>query len=149
LHVKHHSSTPGDRSRSRGAYLLEALIALIVFSFAMLGLLALLAGAIDASGRAKWRSEGFAIAAGAVARIATEDPASLVERYDASRDGAGYKLLLAQASGLPGVSDAANAPSVGVDDAVDSRRVRVTVRWQLPGEASAHEASISAALPHR
>ncbi|HEX6796006.1 MAG TPA: hypothetical protein VF304_19375 [Casimicrobiaceae bacterium] len=134
--------------RLLGAYLLEALIALVVFSLGMLGLLGLLAGALHASGGARWRSEGFDIAAATLARIATEDPASLVARYDPAADGAGYRALLAQALRLPGVSAGANAPSVSVDDATESRRIRVTVHWQLPGEAVTHEASISAALPH-
>jgi type IV pilus assembly protein PilV len=146
--MKCRSSPKLPPNKSRGAYLLEALVALIVFSLGMLGLLGLLAGAVHASGSAKWRSEGFDIAAGTVARIATEDPASVVERYDASRDGPGYRALLEQAMQLPGVSATVNAPTVSVDDALDGRRIRVTVHWQLPGDAAVHEASISAALPH-
>lgn len=129
-------------------YLLEALVALIVFSVGMLGLLGLLASAIRSSGSAKWRSEGFDIAAATLARIATEDPAFVVDRYDANAGGPGYRALLAQAMQLPGVSALTNPPSVTVDDASESRRIRVTVRWQLPGESAAHKASISAALPH-
>lgn len=143
------ASFPAHRRALQGAYLLEALIALVVFSLGMLGLLGLLAGALHASGGARWRSEGFDIAAATLARIATEDPASLAARYDAAADGAGYRALLAQAIQLPGVSVDVNAPTVSVDYATESRRIRVTVHWQLPGEAIAHEASISAALPHR
>lgn len=143
------ASFPAHRRALQGAYLLEALIALVVFSLGMLGLLGLLAGALHASGGARWRSEGFDIAAATLARIATEDPGSLAARYDAAADGAGYRALLAQAIQLPGVSADLNAPTVSVDDATESRRIRVTVHWQLPGEATAHEASISAALPHR
>ena len=143
------ASHPVPRGKLQGAYLLEALIALVVFSLGLLGLLGLLAGALHASGGARWRGEGFAIAAGTLARIATEDPGSLVARYDAATDGAGYRALLAQALRLPGVSADVNAPSVGVDDTTGSRRIRVTVHWQLPGETATHEVSISAALPHR
>lgn len=146
--MKRSVSVAVGRHRLRGAYLLEALIALVVFSLGMLGLLGLLAGALHASGGARWRSEGFDIAAATLARIVTEDPASLVARYDAAADGAGYRALLAQAIQLPGVSADVNAPSVSVDDATGSRRIRVTVHWQLPGESVTHEASISAALPH-
>src|SRR6185437_16712246 len=89
--MKRSVSVAVARHRLRGAFLLEALIALVVFSLGMLGLLGLLAGALHASGGARWRGEGFAIAAGTLARIATEDPASLVARYDAAADGAGYR----------------------------------------------------------
>jgi type IV pilus assembly protein PilV len=135
------------RCTSRGNYLLEALVALTVFSIGMLGLLGLLAGALRASGGATWRSEGFDIAADALAGIAMEDPASVPDRYDAEADGAGYRALLSQAMRLPGVSGDANAPNVTVDDTAESRRVRVVVRWQSPGEP-VHQASIRATLPH-
>jgi type IV pilus assembly protein PilV len=136
-------------SASRGAFLLEALVALIVLSLGLLGLLGLLAGAMRASGGAQWRSEGFAVAAAAFARISTEDPAALAARYDPSADGPGYRQLLVQAMRLPGVSRDVNTPGVSIDDAAESRHIRVTVRWQLPGESGTHHASVSGALPHR
>lgn len=131
----------------RGMYLLEALVALVVLSLGVLGLLGLLAGALRGSAGATWRNEGFGIAADALARISTEAPAAIVERYDAATDGAGYRALLAQALRLPGVASDANVPDVSIDDAGESRRVRVVVRWQPPGER-AHQASIHVALPH-
>lgn len=133
---------------ARGFYLLEALVALIVFAIGMLGLLSLLAGALRASAGATWRSEGFDIAANALARIATEDAAAVSGLYDASANGSGYRALLAQAMGLPGVSADANAPEVTFEDATESRRVDVVVHWQAPGEA-VHRASVRATLPHR
>jgi type IV pilus assembly protein PilV len=134
--------------RSAGAFLLEALVALVVFSLGMLGLLALLAGALRASGSAQWRSEGADLAAAAIARMTTEDGATLVTRYDAT-DGDAYRALLQQAARLPGVSSTTNAPGVDIDDTAERRRVRVDVRWLAPGETTAHRASVSAMLPHR
>ncbi|HTL75953.1 MAG TPA: hypothetical protein VL654_06500 [Casimicrobiaceae bacterium] len=130
----------------RGMYLLEALVALVVLSLGLFGLLGLLAGALRGSAGATWRSDGFGIAADALARISTEAPATIADRYDASADGAGYRALLAQALRLPGVSSDANAPDVSVDDAGESRSVRVVVRWQPPNE-SMHQASLHVALP--
>ena len=128
-------------------HLLEALVALVVLSLGLFGLLALLAGAVKASGGSAWRGEGFGIAADALARIAMEAPAAVAQRYDASAGGAGYREVLAQAMRLPGVSADANAPDVGIDDSGESRRVYVVVHWQPPGE-SRHQASIHATLPH-
>jgi type IV pilus assembly protein PilV len=138
-----------NRSASRGAFLLEALVALIVLSLGLLGVLGLLAGAMRASGSAQWRSEGFDIAAAALAVISADDPAGLAARYDAAVDGPGYRQLLVQAMRLPGVSPDVNAPIVSIVDSAESRRIRVIVRWQLPGEAAGHRASVSGALPHR
>lgn len=136
-------------ARCRGTFLLEALVALCVFSLGMLGLLGLLAGALRASGSAQWRSEGFDIAAAAVARMWTEEPGTLESRYDAAAGGAGYRAILAQAMRLPGVTTAINAPRVTVEDTGERRRVRVTVLWQLPSDAVAHQASVIGVLPHR
>lgn len=128
-------------------YLLEALVALTVFSIGMLGLLGLVASALRASGGATWRSEGFAIAADALALIAMENPASVPDRYDAAGDGAGYRALRSRTLRLPGTSGEANAPGVTIDDTGERRRVRVVVHWQAPGEP-VHQASIHATLPH-
>ena len=129
-------------------FLLEALVALCVFSLGMLGLLGLLAAALAASGSAQWRREGFDIAAAGVARMAAEAPATLAAHYDAASGGDGYRQILAQAMRLPGVTAQVNAPRVTIDDLAEGRRVQVTVHWQLPGERSAHQASVSAVLPH-
>lgn len=133
--------------RCRGQFLVEALVALGVFSLGMLALLALLAGALRTSGSAQWRSEGVDIAASALARMWTEDPGTLAARY-AATDGDGYRAILAQAMRLPGVTAATNVPSVTVDDTAQRRRVRVTVLWQLPAEAVVHRASVTGVLPH-
>jgi type IV pilus assembly protein PilV len=138
-----------NRSASRGAFLLEALVALLVLSLGLLGVLGLLAEAMRASGSAQWRSEGFDAAAAALARISTDDPAGVAARYDPSVDGPGYRQLLVQAMRLPGVSADVNAPIVSIVDGAESRHVRVIVRWQLPGESVSHNASVSGALPHR
>jgi type IV pilus assembly protein PilV len=141
-------ASPVRTDTSRGMFLLEALVALCVFSFGMLGMLGLLAGALAASGSAQWRREGFDIAAAGVARMAVEAPATLAARFDAAAGGEGYRQILAQALRLPGVTPQANAPRVTIDDFAEGRRIKVTVHWQLPGERTAHQASASAVLPH-
>ncbi|HLX30697.1 MAG TPA: hypothetical protein VKV24_19630 [Casimicrobiaceae bacterium] len=135
-------------TKSAGVFLIETLVALVVFSLGMLGLLALLASALRASGNAQWRSEGVDLAAAAIARMTTEDGATLAARYDAT-GGDAYRALLQQATRLPGVSRTSNAPSVDIEDTAERRRVRVGVRWLAPGETTAHRASVSAMLPHR
>jgi len=140
-------AVPVHSSMTRGMFLLEALVALCVFSLGMLGLLGLLAGALRTSGSAQWRGEGFDIAAAAVARMWAEAPAALAARYDAGGDGDGYRQILAQAMRLPGVSAQVNAPRITIDDDADGRRIRVTVHWQLPGESVVHQASVTAVLP--
>jgi type IV pilus assembly protein PilV len=136
------------RPKAGGVFLLEALLALVVFSLAMLGLLGLLTHALRDSGSAHWRGEAFDVAAGALSRMWAEDPAALAARYDGAADGPGYRALLAAAMRLPGVTAASNAPRVTIDDSTStSHRVSVTVYWQLPAEANAHHASVAGVLP--
>lgn len=136
-----------DSVKSAGGFLIEALVALVVFSLGMLGLLALLTSALRASGDAQWRSEGADLAAAAIARMTTEDGATLAARY--ATDGDAYRALLQQAMRLPGVDSRTNGPSVDIEDTVEHRRLRVDVRWLAPGDTATHRASVSAMLPHR
>jgi type IV pilus assembly protein PilV len=134
--------------RARGVFLLEALVALVVFTLGAIALLGVIADALRATGTARWRGEAFDIASSTLSRMWAEDPAALAARYDAAASGPGYQALLAAAMRLPGVNALANAPVVTIDDgASDGRRVSVTVFWQLPVERSPHRASVTGVLP--
>jgi type IV pilus assembly protein PilV len=136
------------QAASRGAFLIEALVALVVFSMAAAGLFALAANALRAGTEALARAEANDIAASALARMAAESLATLAERYDAALPGPGYRSLAAMASRLPGVRDEANAPVVSIapGPSVGSRSVSVTVYWQLPGESAPHRAAMTSVL---
>ena len=136
------------RGAQRGLFLLEALIALVVFSLAMLGLAGVVGHALRESGSARWRGEVFELASSTLGRMWVEDAATLATRYDALADGAAYRALLAAALRLPGVTVDKNVPVVTItDEALGRRRARVTVYWQAPGDSRVHEASASAILP--
>jgi type IV pilus assembly protein PilV len=133
--------------RATGAFLLEALVAIVVFAVGTLGLLELIAGAAHESGNARWRHEAFTLAASAVSRMWAEDAATLDIRYDMT-NGAGYRALHAAAGRLPGVGSVINAPLVAVDGSIPGRwQVAVTVFWQQPGERRAHRAVAAGMLP--
>ena len=124
------SSQPGA---IRGAFLVEALVAILVVSIAITGLFALMANLIRASGDALLRAEAAEIAAAAVSRMAAENPTSLADRY-ATPDSPGFAVLAAAAQRLPGVTRTANLPTVSVADgpSLGTRRVVVGVQWQAP-----------------
>lgn len=143
----HACARRGPRSIG-GAFLLEALVALVVFSIGTVGLLGVIAGAVRDSGNARWRGEAFDIAASALARMWTEDPAALASRYDGASNGPGYRALAAAAARLPGVSADVNSPVVAIDDAgAGRRRIAVTVYWQLPGDPHPHRSFVTGVLP--
>lgn len=135
------------KKHSGGAFLLEALVALVVFSLGMLGVLGIVAEALRRDGSAQWRSEATDLAATALSRMWAEDSAALASRYDPVAPGPGYRAVLAQATRLPGVSALVNAPRITIDDGADCRRVSVIVYWQAPTERYAHQASMSGTLP--
>lgn len=120
---------------SRGTFLIEALIALLVVSISTATLMKSVGDALRSSREALYRSDALAIATATLGRMATEDPGQLAARYDAG--GTGSTALAATARRLPGVTDLANRPSVNVEPGPSpaSRRVIVTVRWQSPGAA--------------
>ena len=130
-----------------GGFLLEALLALLVFSLAMAALLGIAANAQRDSGNARWRGEAFDLAFSTLSRMWSEDPAGLAVRYDAAADGSGYRALLAAARKLPGVEALVNPPVVTIDDEAESRQVSVIVSWQGPSERAPHRMSVSGALP--
>ena len=151
-------STPGLRASPRGAreamggaLLIEALVAVLVFSLAATGVFSMLANALHASGNASIRATANALAASTLARISIEDLPTLYERYDPDVPGPGYRTLATMAKRLPGVTDTHNLPLVTVGDgpSAGSRRVSITVLWQLPNEATPHRAQLSSVVAHR
>lgn len=146
---------PPNRSgrvrRHGGVVVLEALIAILVLSFATLGILGLASRALRDAGDAHWRSEAASLAASALARMWTEDPATLVGRYDSASGGAGFREVVAAASKLPGVTSTTNAPVVTVASGASgaSARVTVTLFWQPPGDALPHRYAIEQVVASR
>ncbi len=138
---------PLHRSSSRaqsGAFLLEALVGVLVFAFGILGLVGLQAVAIRNTNDLQYRGEAIQIANAAMGQMWTMDKANLKTAFegDAGTGGDGYTALVEAAERLPGVKGVdALAPTVVVaaGPSANSSLVTVTIRWQLPGEASPHQ----------
>jgi type IV pilus assembly protein PilV len=134
-------------NHARGTFLLEALVAIVIFSLALLGLAAATAGALRQAGAAQWRGEAVDAGASTLARMSVEHPATLAARYDAAAEGDGYRMLLSRALRLPGVSASSNRPDVVIVDDADYRRILVTLFWQPPGDARIHHTRVGTVLP--
>ena len=122
----------------RGALVLEALTAVAVFSFGVLGTLALHAQAMRAIDDARYRTEAVNLAQTLIATMWASDAATLASRYSGA-GGEGYAAFARLARRLPGTELPGNAPIVSVDagPSAASRRVKVTLRWQMPAESVA------------
>ena len=139
------------RPAQRGAFLIEALVAIVVFLFAAAGVFAALANALHASSNASLRSSASNLVASTLAHMQLEDPATLASRYDSSAAGSGYTTLATFARRFPGVTATSNQPVVSVNDGVSaaSRRVSVTVFWQLPDEPLPHRTTMTTVVAPR
>jgi len=146
---------PADRSRApwrdaeRGAFLIEALVALAVLAVGVLGTVALLASSLRAIHAAQSRHDAIALADALVGRMRAENPATLASRYATSADS--WTDFARLARRLPGAELAGNEPALTVQagPTAESRRVSVLVHWQVPGETRVHSDRVDAVVGAR
>jgi type IV pilus assembly protein PilV len=125
------------KKQIQGVMLLEALIGILIFSIGILGLVGLLSASIRNTTEARYRGEAAYLANQIIGRMWT-DRANLAA-YELtsgttcnSSSTAALQIWLCQVeAGLPGITAAANRPTITVDD-VNTDTVTVTLRWQLP-----------------
>ncbi|MEO8999437.1 MAG: hypothetical protein ABI227_11310 [Rhodanobacter sp.] len=139
--MKKTSFVPG-RASQQGIVLLDAVIAIVIFSFGILGMVVLQAAAIKLAGDAKYRTDAAMLADQVIAQMWTADPSTLTSSYG-SATGAGFtawKSIVTTIGtgsvprpGLPGA--AANPPTIVVGT---NNLVTVTVMWQAPNDTGTH-----------
>jgi type IV pilus assembly protein PilV len=131
--------------RQGGSYLLEALIAILIFAFGVLGLIGLLGSSIRITNDARYRSEAANLASAMIADMWTMPAAQMKTEFGSSGD----KLKTWQDKAkdlLP--SAGANPPTVDLTDgfSTESQNVVVTVFWQMPGETEKHQHVMTAQI---
>ena len=138
-----------SRNGARGAFFIEALVALAVLSLGVLGTVALLASSLRAIEGARSRHDASALAYALVERMRAENPATLASRYGSGGDAWNEFARLARR--LPGSHLPGNEPTVTVaaGPTAESRRVSVAVHWQMPGDARVHGDRIDAVVGAR
>ena len=129
----------------RGGSLVDALLALLLFSVGMLALLRLLSSVLAESANAQYRNQASQLASALVARMWSGDRslASLQARYgDTSAND--YQAWLATVRArLPGTDAPALQPSVSIDA---ERHVAITLQWKAPSDRSAHQMQVQAVI---
>jgi type IV pilus assembly protein PilV len=143
------------RKQQSGVMLLEALIAILIFSLGVLGIVGLQASAVNASRDAKYRTDAGLLANELIGQMwsGNRDGATLQTNFQGDADDAlpasvvtdGPLFLLWRArvrATLPGADT--YDPVVLVTPGVvgpprTSTTVSVTVRWRAPGDAAAHK----------
>lgn len=114
-------------SNQKGSMLLEALIAILIFSFGILGIVGLQAASIKNGSEAKYRSDASFLANELIGMM-WADRANITTSYAAPSDWTSRV-----AATLP---SGAGAVVVAIDPNVSPQlRATVTVQWALPGDA--------------
>jgi type IV pilus assembly protein PilV len=142
------AATTGRRGPLQdGSVLLEALVAILIFSFGILGLIGILAGSVRATNDARYRAEAANLANAIIGEMWATAPADLDPQF-----GAGGPKLTAWQNMVAGLLPSANgdnAPQVDLTQpglSVQSRSVVVSVFWQLPGETVRHRVLVTAQI---
>jgi len=153
VRTRAHAPQAHSRQAQRGLMLLEVLIAVMVFSIGILGIVGLQAASIRHVNDAQYRGEAIFLANALVSQMWADDrtatdPSYLDATYGDSGSGAGYAAFKEMVTRLPGAHLSGNAPAVKVapGPTTTSSVVTVTVFWQLPGEQAAHNFSTSAVI---
>ncbi|MFM9968987.1 MAG: type IV pilus modification protein PilV [Burkholderiales bacterium] len=140
----------GSKTKQRGAMLLEALVAILIFSVGILAVVGMQATAVKAAADAKYRSEASLLANELLGQmwITNRSAAVLKTNFEGSSGSGGTYYVnwySDVAAAMPGVTTTANAPTVSVDGTTGL--VTVVVYWKLPSEAagaSAHNYTVIA-----
>jgi type IV pilus assembly protein PilV len=131
-----------------GAFLLEALVALLIFSFGLMAMAGLQTRAARHFNEAQYRANAAELVQATIASMRASDPATLAARFDPAAGTADWLALLGQAKRLPGVNDVQNLPAIQIIDGptTTSRQVSLSVFWQTPGDLAAHRYAASAVI---
>ena len=134
------SSRKSRPARQSGSYLLEALIAILIFAFGVLGLIGLLGSSIRVTNDARYRAEAANLANAMIADMWTTTPANIDTFTTAKLPTWATKVATLLPGGI--APDVAIAPGF----TAESRTVVVTVYWKLPGESDKHQHIMTAQI---
>ena len=143
----HARRTRRASAAQRGVALLESLIAILIFSFGILGLIGILIGSIRATNDACYRAEAANLAQMLIGAMWTTRAADIDAQF-----GTGGPQLVAWQTQVANLLPSATGVNVPVVDltqpglSAQSRSVVVTLFWQLPGEPGRHQLLITAQI---
>lgn len=111
---------PSHKSAQQGVVLIEAMIAILIFSFAVLGIVGLQAAMVKNTSESKYRAEASYIAQQKIGTMWSHpDPALILADYENNADISAL---------LPGGTRTVAPTGINPNEYI------VTVTWQSPGE---------------
>jgi len=120
-------------TQQSGIVLLEALLAILVFSLGVLALVGLQATAIKQSTDARYRAEASLLANDVISQMWVSNRTTATLQANFNTGGTAYNTWLARViSTLPGVAaNSATAPTIAIDG---QGIATVTLFWRAPNE---------------
>jgi type IV pilus assembly protein PilV len=132
---------PATLSSQAGVMLLEALVAILLFSMGVIALIGLQSASIASVSQNKFRTDASYLANQIIARMWT-DTAANIPSYATTGGNAARTAWDAQvAATLPsgtGTITTANCPNVAVPPAPNGCQVSVTINWRHPDDPLPH-----------
>jgi type IV pilus assembly protein PilV len=138
----------GVTHAQHSAFLLEALVALLIFSLGVMAIAGLQSRVARHFNDAQYRANAAELVHATIASMRASDTATLAVRFDPSARTSDWLALVGQAKRLPGVSDVQNVPAIQIIDGptTTSRQVSLSVFWQAPGDVAAHRYATTAVI---
>ncbi len=121
------------KNRQSGSMLLEAMIAILIFSMGILAIVGLQAASVRNANDAMYRTTASLLANELIGQMWVSDrtTATLQTNFN-SPSGAAYTVWQVNVkASLPGVTDSANLPTVNV---AANGTVTIGLNWKLPSE---------------
>ncbi|TDS83239.1 type IV pilus modification protein PilV [Comamonas sp. JUb58] len=134
-------------SQQRGVLLLEALIAILIFSLGILGVVGLQAASIKQATAAEDRAKAASLANDLISRMWASNHTTLSTNFGATGDGFTRWMETVEGSQLPGVKDSDTLkPTISFTDGPTSAtgialstQAKIIIKWQAPNESTAHQ----------
>jgi type IV pilus assembly protein PilV len=139
--------SPGNiKNGQSGVVILEALIAVFIFSIGILGLIGTFAASVTNASEAQFRTEAAFLADTLIAQLRVADPNTRATNY-ASPSGTAFTSWQSRvtdaATGLPGAAKTANLPTVVF---AATGEVTVTIHWQAKSDSTTRQYVVVTAL---
>jgi type IV pilus assembly protein PilV len=134
------SARTGPRRAQRGVMLLEALIAILIFSIGILGLVGLQATAVQQSSDARYRADAAQLAEQLLGQmwVGNRTVTNLQTQFNTCTSSAcpGYQTWYNTVKAtLPGITTASMMPSVNVSNAPGTNGVvTISIFWRAPSD---------------
>lgn len=136
----------------RGYVLLEALVALLIFSLGLLGMIGFQAASTRIVTDSRFRTEAAILADELISKMSVAKRVSVVSEYTYDSTGGGgasahawFTKRVTEASKLPNPKAKVE---VANGSAVDTFVVKVTIEWDMPGSGTSQKAQARAAMEH-